>query len=864
MATARGKLRIYLGGAPGVGKTYSMLDEGHRRRDRGTDVVIGLVETHGRAKTAALIGDLPVVPRRTLMYRGRTLEEMDVDAVLARHPQVALVDELAHTNAPGSRNAKRWQDVDELLDAGIDVISTLNIQHLESLNDVVAKVTGITQRETVPDAVVRAAEQIELVDMTPEALRRRMLHGNVYSPSGIDAALNNYFRIGNLAALRELALLWVADRVEEGLDDYRARHGITAPWETRERVLVALTGEPEDETLVRRGARMATRLRGELLAVHVEVADGTVQSRPPALDALHGLVHDLGGSYTEITAGDVANALLAFATAENATQLIVARSRHGRLRQWLRGSLVSEILRLAGPIDVHVIATPRNQPQPLPRSPHRGQPVHMPPHRRRFAWALGTVGIALLATALSPLRTLIGLSGGLLSLLLAVVIVTVIGGARPGAAATVIAWLCGDFFFAEPIYSLRIAHAADVAALVVFFAVAALVSVLVDRLARRTLQLARARAEIETLARLAGETVDADAQSLPELLAELRRTFGLDNAAVLVREGRGWRPIITDGAAPPARPQDAQFAAEVGDGSMLTLSGPALSEEDAKMLGPFVTQLRLALERVRLQGEASTAAELAEANTLRATLLEAVSHDLRTPLHTIKAAVTSLLSPETDWDRGKTLDFYHIIDTETDRLTDVVANLLDMSRLQAGALPLTIGPTDLEAVLYNAVDSLADAGSAVAIELAEELPAVQADAGLLERAIANVMVNAQTWSPPGRAVRVRGGVVDGRVEVHIIDQGPGIPAERRAHIFQPFQHRDDAHGGRARGLGLGLAIAKGFTQIMGGDLSVDDTPGGGTTFIFSLPRYGAGEQPTTQRETQSTEEAERQEQGALP
>ena len=333
---------------------------------------------------------------------------------------------------------------------------------------------------------------------------------------------------------------------------------------------------------------------------------------------------------------------------------------------------------------------------------------------------------------------------------------------------------------------------------------------------------------------------------------------------MLIRQGRGWRPVITDGAAPPARPQDAQFAAEVGEGLVLTLSGPALSEEDARLLGPFVTQLRLALERVRLQGEASTAAELAEANALRATLLEAVSHDLRTPLHTIKTAVTSLLSPETDWDLGKTLDFYHIIDTETDRLTDVVANLLDMSRLQAGALPLTMGPTDLEAVLYNAVNSLADAGSAIAIELSEELPLVEADAGLLERAIANVMVNAQTWSPPGRAVRVRAGVVDDRVEVNIIDQGPGIPAERRAHIFEPFQHRDDANGGRARGLGLGLAIAKGFTETMGGDLSVDDTPGGGTTFIFSLPRFRSREEPALRPETPPAAPSERQEEGVLP
>jgi two-component system sensor histidine kinase KdpD len=846
MGVARGKLRIYLGAAPGVGKTYSMLEEGHRRLSRGTDVVIGLVETHGRAKTAAQIGDLPVVPRRTVIHRGCALEEMDTDAVIARRPTVALIDELAHTNAPGSRNAKRWQDIAEILDAGIDVISTLNIQHLESLNDVVARVTGITQRETVPDAVVRAADQIELVDMTPEALRRRMIHGNVYPAASVDSALNNYFRIGNLAALRELALLWVADRVEEGVDEYRERYGITEPWETKERVLVGLTGDPDDEVLVRRAARMAARLRGELLAVHVRVPDGTVQSRPPALDALRGLVADLGGSFTEITGGEVPSALLAFAAAENATQLVVAGSRHSRLHQWLRGSMLNEILRRAGPIDVHVIATPKHRPLPLPAAPRRGRPVQMPPKRQRLGWVLGTLGVALLAVALSPLRPSMGLPGVLLCLLLAVVVVTVIGGVRPGAAATVIAWLCADFFFAEPIYSLRIAHAADVVALIMFFAVAAVVSVLVDRLARRSMQIARARAEAETLARLAGETVEADGQELPQLLAELRRTFGVDNAAVLVSDGPGWRPLMTDGTAPPARPQDAQFAAEVGDGSVLTLSGPALSEEDTRLLGPFVTQLRLALERARLAGEASAAAQLAEANALRATLLEAVSHDLRTPLNTIKAAVTSLLSPETQWDQAAKLGFYKTIDAETDRLTEVVTNLLDMSRLQAGVLPLALAEVDMEVELYNAVNSLGDAGSAIAIELSDRLPTVRADAGLLERALANVMANAQTWSPPGRAVRVRAGVVGDRVEIHIIDQGPGIPADRRSHLFDPFQHSADA-----RGLGLGLAIAKGFTQAMGGDLTVDDTPGGGATFIFTLNRYSdRDDQPAAQSQKQ--------------
>src|SRR6266852_8257146 len=312
-----GKLRIYLGSAAGVGKTYAMLCEGHRRAERGTDVVVGFVETHGRPHTAALIEGLEVVPRARLPYRDTTFEEMDLDAVLAREPQVALVDELAHTNVPGSRHTKRWEDVEELLDAGINVISTVNVQHLESLNDVVERISGVAQRETIPDAVVRSSDQIELVDMSAEALRRRMAHGNVYPPEKVNAALSNYFREGNLAALRELALMWVADRVDEALHDYRQRHGIAMPWETRERVVVAVDGNPEGEHLIRRGARMAARTKGDLLAVHVRSADGLSQPSPDHLGRQRALVAELGGRYLEITGGDVAETLTKFARAEN-------------------------------------------------------------------------------------------------------------------------------------------------------------------------------------------------------------------------------------------------------------------------------------------------------------------------------------------------------------------------------------------------------------------------------------------------------------------------------------------------------------------------------------------------------------------
>jgi two-component system, OmpR family, sensor histidine kinase KdpD len=862
---APGKLRIYLGAAAGVGKTYTMLEEGNRRLDRGTDVVIGFVETHGRPHTQAQIRDLPIVPRRLIAYRGGLLEEMDVDAVLARHPAVALVDELPHSNVPGSRNAKRWQDVRDLREAGIDVISTLNIQHLASLADVAEQITGVRQTETVPDAVARSADQIELVDMTPEALRRRMAHGNIYSPAAIDTALANYFRPGNLSALRELALLWMADRVEENLADYRARHGIRQPWETRERILVALSGDSDGEPLIRRGARMAARGHGELLAVHVRVPDGTIQARPAALEAQRRLLAEVDGTYTEITGTDVPSALLNFAAAEDATQLLLARSRHRWLHHLTHGSVVNEVIRRAGPIDVHMIFTGAPPSRGLPTSPSRYRPVPIPPRRRQLGWLLGIVGVGLLAAALSPLRTSLGLPGALLCLLLAVVGVALTGGLRPAVTAAIVASLAADYFFAPPIYSLNVARLVDVVALIAFFAVAGIISVLVDRLTRRGIQVARARGEAEALARLAGGSVAAEARTLPDLVADLRRTFDLDSTAILVPDGQRWQPVAEAGGPAPARPQDSQFSAELDQGAVLTLSGRPLSGEDIRLLSAFVTQLRLAQERARLQGEAAAAAEMVEADTIRTALLEAVSHDLRGPLTAIKAAADSLLAPDVTWSRARTRGFYQTIDAEADRLTGLVSNLLDMTRLRAGALPVTPRQTDVEQVLYSAVNSLSGAGSAVAIDLPVKPPAIRADPGLLERAVANVMANAQTASPPGRAVRVQAGPVGDRVEIRVIDQGPGVPADGRQQIFEPFRGRGDTAdgglggvapaapggvapggpGGVARaasggvaggGLGLGLAIAKGFTEAMDGDLTVEDTPGGGATFVFSLPR----------------------------
>ncbi|MHB1533858.1 MAG: universal stress protein, partial [Acidimicrobiales bacterium] len=355
---ARGVLRVYMGSAPGVGKTFAMLNEGWRRKERGTDMVIGYLETHDRPNTAAQVRDLEIVARASYTYRGRTFEEMDLDAVIARRPEVALVDELAHTNAPGAPHEKRWQDVEALLDAGIDVITTVNIQHLESLNDLVQRITGVPQRETVPDRVVRAADQVELVDMAPEALRRRMVHGNIYPPERVEAALTNYFRVGNLAALRELALLWLADKVEEALTDYRQRYGISEPWETRERVVVALTGSENAERVIRRAARMAARTHAELVGVHIRDRDSAGGSSDEGqLESHRALLADLGGRYEEVSGTDIARTLVEFARAQNATQLLIGATARSRFAELRHGSVIAKVIRAAGDIDVHVISS---------------------------------------------------------------------------------------------------------------------------------------------------------------------------------------------------------------------------------------------------------------------------------------------------------------------------------------------------------------------------------------------------------------------------------------------------------------------------------------------------------------------------
>jgi two-component system, OmpR family, sensor histidine kinase KdpD len=850
---SRGQLRIYLGSAAGVGKTFALLNEGHRRHERGTDVVVGYVEAHGRPHTIEQIGDLEVIPRASLPYRGTTFEEMDLDAVLARHPEVALVDEFAHTNVPGSRNEKRWQDVNELLDAGIDVISAMNIQHLESLNDVVEKITGVPQRETVPDAMVRAADQVELVDMTPEALRRRMAHGNIYKAEKIDAALTNYFRIGNLSALRELALLWLADKVDEGLQRYREAHDIHATWEARERVVVALTGGPEGETLIRRAARIAARSSGgDLLAVHVTSSDGLTGSDPAALANQRRLVESLGGSYHQVVGDNVPDALLTFARAENATQLVLGVSRRGWLSSLLTGPGVSmRTMRDSGDIDVHMVTHSYvGRGRVLPRA--RGG---LNRQRQLAGYALAVALMPLLTLALANLRGSLNLTSDVLVFLAGVIAVALVGGFIPAVLAAVAGSLLLNYYFTPPLYKFTIAQANNALALLIFVAVGLVVSSVVDTAARRTKQASRSGAESELLATTAGSVLRGQG-ALSAVLDRVREAFGMESVTLLERQpGAGaWALAGVSGEhSPVARPEDADVEIPVGDNLVLALRGRPLPATDRRVLGAFAAYAAAALEQGRLTAAAEAARPIAEADRVRTALLAAVSHDLRTPLASAKAAVTSLRSSDIEWDAEDHDELLATADESLDKLAHLVDNLLDMSRLQAGALAVFPRPADLSEIVARSLDDLGPAARIVTVDIPDELPEVAVDPGILERVIANLTANALRYSPAGVPPALTGSALRDRVELRIIDRGPGIPEDHRDHMFVPFQRLGDTDN--TTGVGLGLALSRGLTEAMGGTLEPDETPGGGLTMTLSLPAVPGPDEPVPGRQERDAADA---------
>ncbi|WP_344474476.1 DUF4118 domain-containing protein [Glycomyces algeriensis] len=837
----RGQLRIYLGAAPGVGKTFAALEESHRRAERGTDVVIGFVETHGRPATAELVGDLETVPRHTVEYRGAAFDEFDVDAVIARAPAVALVDELAHTNVPGSRNEKRWQDIDELLDVGIDVISTVNVQHLESLNDVVAAITGVPQRETVPDEVVRRADQVELADITPEALRRRMVHGNVYPPEKVDAALSNYFRVGNLTALREIALLWLADKVEDQLERYREDQHITATWESRERVVVALSGGDEGDTLIRRAARIAARSGGaDLKAVYVASGDGLASAKSVRnLARQRSLVEDLGGTYHQVVGESIPEALLAFARGVNATQLVLGASRRGRFAQLLSRGVGVTATAKSGPIDVHLVT--HGQVAKVRRS--RSGRGLIDSGRRRLGILLAVLGMPALIAALAPLHDELSLTTMILIVLTAVMGLTLTGGMWPALLAALLGFFLLNFFFTEPYYSFKINDQEQLIALGIFVALALGGAAVVNLSAARARLAARAGAEAQTLATLAGSVLRGGS-GLGDLLEQLRETFTLESVTLLERvepgagpeerhEAKSWLPVASAGAARTC-PGDADNDLPISDDLALALHGHTLEAADRRIAQAFAMHAAAALERERLERQADTVQRLTDADKLRTALLAAVSHDLRTPLASVRVAVSSLKSDEELFTPAERQELLDSAEQSLARLTSLVDNLLDMSRLEAGVLGANPVPLALDEAVPYALDEIGEPASGVRLDIPVDLPEVLADPGLLQRILVNVIANALRYSPDNLPPLVKAEARGTAVELRIVDRGPGVPDEDRDTMFRPFQRLGDRDN--TTGVGLGLALSRGLAESMGGTLAAEATPGGGLTMVLALPQ----------------------------
>jgi two-component system sensor histidine kinase KdpD len=836
----RGELRIYLGAAPGVGKTFAMLGEAHRRLERGTDVVAAVVETHGRKKTAEMLTGIELIPPHYIDYRDSSFPELDVAAVLARQPQVVLVDELAHTNTPGSENPKRWQDIEELLDAGISVISTVNVQHLESLNDVVAQITGIEQQETVPDEVVREAAQIELVDITPEALRRRLSHGNVYAPERIDAALTNYFRRGNLTALREIALLWLADQVDAALAKYRADNKITDTWEARERVVVAVTGGPESETLVRRASRIASRSGAELMVVHVVRGDG-LSGRSGgrgagAMDRVRELALSLGATLHTVVGDDVPGALLDFAREMNATQLVLGTSRRSRWARIFEEGIGAATVQNSGKIDVHMVTH---------EAARGGISVSsLSPHQRHLtswlaALVVPSVICALIVFVLDPY---LGTGGESALFVIGVLIVALLGGVAPAALSALLSGLLLNYFLVVPRYSFTIAEPDSAITVVVLLAVAVAVAALVDGAASRAREARRASQEAELLALFAGSVLRG--ADLTTLLERVRETYS-QRAVSLLRDGHG--VIACVGTDPCVDVDTADTAVEVGDDEFwMLMTGKKLAARDRRVLGAVAKQAAAMVKQRELTEEASEAEAISQADELRRSLLSAVSHDLRTPLAGAKAAVSSLRSDDVDFSAEDTAELLATVEESIDQLTALVGNLLDSSRLAAGVVRPELRRTYLEEVVQRALLGISKGATGfgkpgldrVKVEVGDAV--AMADSGLLERVLANLIDNALRYAPES-VVRVNAGQVGDRVLIAVIDEGPGIPRGTEEQLFEPFQRGGDSHN--SSGVGLGLSVAKGFVEAMGGTVIATDTPGGGLTIEIDLAAPPKEERP---------------------
>jgi len=862
----RGRLKIFLGAAPGVGKTYEMLTSGRARMADGVDVVIGIVETHGRKETQRLVDGFEIVPRRSVDYKGRALEEMDLDAILARRPALVLVDELAHTNVPGSRHPKRYLDVEELLSRGIDVYSTLNIQHVESLNDVVAQITRIRVRETVPDSILDRADDIEIIDLTPADLIKRLEEGKVYLGNTARRAIANYFSPGNLTALRELALRRTAQRVDEQLLSHMQSHAIPGPWAAGERILVCIDDGPGARALVRLAKRQADRLRAPWSALYIETphAAALPEAAKTRVAGALRLAEQLGGEAVSLPGQDVAGEIIRHAAASNVTQIVVGKPAKPRWRELLGGSVSHDLIRRAGDISVHVVSVADNDKEArLPASGGK-RPFGLRPYLGMLLSVAAALAVAELLSQVMDLRNIA------LVFLMSVLISAVTGGFWPALGASVLSAFALTFFFIPPLYTLTISDPENVVALGFFLLVALIASNLtarVQRQANAARQRARTTEDLYLFSKkLAGTgTLDdvlwATAFQIASMLRVRVVILMPEDGTLAVRAGYPRDDTLVDADIAAARwawehDRPAGRGADTLPGAKrlyLPLrtgrtavgvigldddrEGSLLTPEQQRLLDALADQAAVAIERIQLVADVDRARLAAEADRLRSALLTSISHDLKTPLASIMGAAGTLRDYRNALPADDHAALLATVIDESERLNRFIANLLDMTRIESGAMEPNAAALDLGEVVGSALRRAGKitAGHRVETSLPDDLPMLRLDPVLFEQVLFNLIDNAAKYAPAGSLIAIRARQDDGAVVVEVADEGPGLPPADLERVFDSFYRVSKGDQVRA-GTGLGLAICRGFVEAMGGTIAAGNrSDRSGAVFTIRMP-----------------------------
>ncbi len=873
---AEGKLKVFFGANPGVGKTYAMLEAAHEQRRDGVDVVIGVVETHGRAETEALVDGLEVLPRRVVGYRGATLQEFDLDAALARHPAIILIDELAHTNAPGERHAKRWQDVQELLKAGITVYTTVNVQHLESLNDVVTQITGVRVRETVPDSVLERADDVELIDLPPDDLLQRLKDGKVYVPEQIQHAVQHFFAKGNLIALRELALRRTAERVDQQMEVYRRDHAVVRTWPAAETVMVCVNMKPRGPRLIRAARQMAVDLHAKWIAVYVQLPRhlGLPQTERDRLVQTLRLAEQLGAETVTLTGENVAQELLSYARSRNATKIIVGKPVRSWWKEWVFGSVVSDLVHQSGEIDIYVITGEAGEGQPLVRRSLRSAS-----DVSGYAYAsLGVLIATAVAWSMSPYFAAANL---IMMYLIAVIVIAIRWGRGPSVLASILSVAAFDFFFVPPYFSFAVSDIQYLLTFGVMLVAALVISNLAVRLhqqaelaryrERRTGVLYAMSRDLAThrgtgmLAQLAAKHLrDVFDAQVAIFLADVEKRVQLQRGELLFFEldpkEAGVAQWVFDhseraGVGTDTLPgASALYLPLVGSAGAIGVvavrpkdSGFLLDPEQLHLLESLVNQVALAIERTRLSEEAQNARVRAETERMRNAILSSVSHDLRTPLATITGAASSLVEEQRELDPAARRELSRSIYREADRLDRLLKNLLDMMRIEAGAVQLSREWHPMDEVVGAALARLEGRlrDHTVNTAFPADLPLALVDGVLLEQVVINLVENAMKYAPSGSTIDVSASAIDREIVVEVADRGPGIPSGEEARIFDKFYRGRLAREG---GVGLGLTICRGIVEAHGGRIWAENRSGGGALFRFSIPL--PDQQPSVEAETQ--------------